>query len=56
MMVWAEPPTVEFAMARPPSVFVRDLEPYEARRIRDVSREGKTFGQRQRAPIVRASA
>ena len=55
-MVWAEPPSVEVAMARPPSVFVRDLEPDEARRIRDLSREGKTFAQRQRAQIVLASA
>jgi transposase len=55
-MVWAEPPTVEVAMARPPSVFVRDLEPDEGRRIRDLSRKGKTFAQRQRAQIVLASA
>jgi transposase len=43
-------------MARPPSVFVRDLDPDEARRIRDLSRKGKTFAQRQRAQIVLASA
>jgi transposase len=55
-MVWAEPPTEEVAMARPPSVFVRDLEPDEGRRIRDLSRKGKTFAQRQRAQIVLASA
>lgn len=43
-------------MARPPSVFVRDLDPDEGRRIRDLSRKGNTFAQRQRAQIVLASA
>jgi transposase len=55
-MVWAEPSTLEVVMARPPSVFVRDLDPGEARQVRDLSRKGKTFAQRQRAQIVLASA
>jgi len=56
MMVWAEPSTMEVVMARPPSVFVRELDPEEAHRIRGLSRKGKTFAQRQRAQIVLASA
>jgi transposase len=42
-------------MARPPSVFVRDLSPDEAVRLRRVSRQSKIFALRQRAQILLAS-
>lgn len=42
-------------MARPPWVFVRDLSPDEATRLRRVSRQSKVFALRQRAQIVLAS-
>ena len=42
-------------MARPPSVFVRDLSPEEAQRLRRVSRQSKVFALRQRAQILLAS-
>ena len=35
----AEPGVVEVNLARPPSVFVRDLSPEEAQRLRRVSRQ-----------------
>lgn len=42
-------------MARPASVFVRELLPEEAQRLRRVSRQSKVFALRQRAQIVLAS-
>ena len=42
-------------MARPPSVFVRDLSPEEATRLRRISRQSKVFALRQRAQILLAS-
>jgi transposase len=42
-------------MARPASVFVRDLLPEEAQRLRRVSRQSKVFALRQRAQILLAS-
>ena len=42
-------------MARPPSVFVRDLSPEEAQRLRRASRQSKVFALRQRAQILLAS-
>ncbi len=43
-------------MARPASVFVRDLSEDEAVKLRPVSRQSKVFALRQRAQIVLASA
>ena len=43
-------------MARPASVFVRDLSGDEAVKLRRVSRQSKVFALRQRAQIVLASA
>jgi hypothetical protein len=43
------------AMARPASVFVRDLTEEEAVRLRRISRQSKVFALRQRAQIVLAS-
>ncbi len=43
-------------MARPASVFVRDLMPEEGERLRRLSRRSKVFAIRQRAQIVLASA
>src|ERR1700737_505490 len=51
----AEPGLVEVNLARPPSVFVRDLSPEEATRLRRVSRQSKVFALRQRAQIILAS-
>ena len=42
-------------MARPPSVFVRDLSPQEATRLRRISRQSKVFALRQRSQILLAS-
>jgi len=42
-------------LARPPSVFVRDLSPDEATRLRRMSRQSKVFALRQRAQILLAS-
>jgi transposase len=50
--VWTE----ELSMARPPSVFVRELSPDEGQRLRSLSRRHKQFPIRQRAQIVLASA
>ena len=46
---------MEVRLARPPSVFVRDLSPDEAARLRRVSRQSKVFALRQRAQILLAS-
>lgn len=43
-------------MARPASVFVRDLTEEEAVKLRRISRQSKVFALRQRAQIVLASA
>lgn len=43
-------------MARPPSVFVRELTPDEGQRLRSMSRRHKQFPIRQRAQILLASA
>ena len=43
-------------MARPPSVFVRDLTPDEGQQLRSLSRRHKQFPIRQRAQILLASA
>ena len=42
-------------LGSPPSVFVRDLSPEEAQRLRRVSRQSKVFALRQRAQILLAS-
>jgi transposase len=42
-------------MARPPSVFVRELTPDEGVRLRRMSRQSKVFAIRQRAQILLAS-
>jgi transposase len=42
-------------LARPPSVFVRNLSPDEAARLRRISRQSKVFALRQRAQIILAS-
>ena len=42
-------------MARPASVFVRDLSPEEALGLRRISRQSKVFALRQRAKILLAS-
>lgn len=42
-------------MGRPASVFVRDLSPEEAHKLRRISRQSKVFALRQRAQIVLAS-
>jgi transposase len=42
-------------LARPPSVFVRDLDPEEGMRLRRISRQSKVFALRQRAQILLAS-
>ena len=47
---------MERAMSRPPSVFVRELLPDEATRLRSLSRRSSHFAVRQRAQIVLASA
>src|ERR1700720_758293 len=46
---------MEVRLARPPSVFVRDLDPDEAARVRRISRQSKVFALRQRAQILLAS-
>jgi hypothetical protein len=46
---------VEVRLARPPSVFVRDLSPDEAVRLRRMSPQSKVFALRQRAQILLAS-
>ncbi len=46
---------MEVNLARPPSVFVRDLSPEEAQRLRRMSRQSKVFALRQRAQILLAS-
>lgn len=43
-------------MARPASVFVRDLSEDEAVKLRRISRQSKVFALRQRAQVVLASA
>jgi transposase len=45
----------EVRLARPPSVFVRDLSPEEAKGLRRISRQSKVFALRQRAQIILAS-
>jgi transposase len=55
MMVGAEPSTEEVVMARPPSVFVRELTAEEAARLRRLSRQSKVFAVRQRAQVLLAS-
>ena len=55
IVVRAEPGLSEVRLARPPSVFVRDLTSEEARRLRTISRRSKIFALRQRALIVLAS-
>ena len=42
-------------MARPVSVFVRELSAEEAQRLRRISRQSKVFALRQRAQVVLAS-
>ena len=42
-------------MARPASVFVRELSPEEAQKLRRISRQSKVFALRQRAQILLAS-
>ncbi len=42
-------------MARPVSVFVRELSVEEAQRLRRISRQSKVFALRQRAQILLAS-
>jgi hypothetical protein len=42
-------------MARPASVFVRDLAEAEVVKLRRISRQSKVFALRQRAQIVLAS-
>jgi len=46
---------VEVVVSRPASVFVRELSPEEALKLRRVSRQSKVFALRQRAQIVLAS-
>ena len=46
---------MEVNLARPPSVFVRDLSPEESGRLRRISRQSKVFALRQRAQIILAS-
>jgi transposase len=46
----------ELPVARPPSVFVRELTPEEGRRLRELSRRHKQFPIRQRAQVLLASA
>lgn len=46
---------MEVAVARPASVFVRDLSPEEGVELRRMSRQSKVFAVRQRAQIVLAS-
>jgi transposase len=48
-------PTVEVVM-RPPSVFVRPLDPEEGQRLKRQARKAKHFSTRQRAGILLASA
>jgi transposase len=50
--VWTE----EVSMARPPSVFVRELTADEGQRLRRLSRTHKQYAIRQRAAILLASA
>ena len=54
MGVRAEP-TVEVRVARPPSIFVRELTGDESVRLRRMSRQSKVFALRQRAQILLAS-
>jgi transposase len=42
-------------VARPPFVFVRELSPEEAQKLRRISRQSKVFALRQRAQILLAS-
>ncbi len=53
MVRWSS--TLWGVMARPASVFVRDLSEEEAVKLRRISRQSKVFGLRQRAEIVLAS-
>ena len=46
---------LEVVVARPASVFVRELSEEEAHRLRRISRQSKVFGLRQRAQVVLAS-
>ena len=46
---------LEVVVARPASVFVRELSPEEAQKLRRISRQSKVFALRQRAQIVLAS-
>ena len=45
----------EVVVARPASVFVRELSAEEAQKLRRISRQSKTFALRQRAQILLAS-
>ena len=44
-------PTVEVCVARPPSIFVRELTGDESVRLRRMSRQSKVFALRQRATL-----
>lgn len=55
-MVGSVGPHQEVAVARPSSVFVRELSPDEGVTLRRLSRQSKVFAVRQRAQIVLASA
>jgi hypothetical protein len=55
MVVSRAEPTEEVSMARPPSIFVRELTPDEAVRLRRMARQSKVFDLRQRAQILLAS-
>ena len=47
--------TEEVSLARPPSIFVRNLSPDEGARLRRLSRQSKVFAIRQRAQVLLAS-
>ena len=53
--MWGSLSRLEVAVARPASVFVRELSAEEAARLRRISRQSKVFALRQRAQIVLAS-
>jgi transposase len=55
MVVSRAEPTMEVSLARPPSVFVRDLSPEEGAQLRRLSRQSRVFAVRQRAQILLAS-
>lgn len=53
--MWGSFSPLEVVVARPASVFVRELLPEEAQKLRRISRQSKVFALRQRAQIVLAS-